>query len=71
MEWLPTAEFTYNNKGQTSRCHSPFMAIYGYHPNMGTNLRRDARNESAIQFMMCMKAVREEVEASSKRQIRP
>ena len=34
---------------------------------MGTNLRRDARNESAIQFMMCMKAVREEVEASLKK----
>ena len=43
------------------------MALYGYHPNMGTNLRRDARNESAIQFVTRMKAVREEVEASLKR----
>ena len=30
-------------------------------------LRRDARNESAIQFATHMKAVREEVEASLKR----
>ena len=66
-EWLPMAEFAYNNKVQSSTGHSPFMAIYGYHPNMGTNLRRDARNESAIQFTTRMKAVREEVEASLKR----
>ena len=34
---------------------------------MGTNLRRDARNESAIQFATHMKDVREEVEASLKK----
>ena len=44
-EWLPLAEFSYNNKVQTSTGHSPFMALYGYHPHMGTNLRREARKE--------------------------
>ena len=39
-EWLPMAEFAYNNKVQSSTGHSPFMALYGYHPNMGTNLRK-------------------------------
>ena len=34
---------------------------------MGTNLRRDARNESAIQFATRMKVVRDEVEASLKK----
>ena len=57
-EWLPMAGFAYNNKVQSSTGHSPFIAIYGYHPNMGTNLRRGARNESAIRFAMSMKAVR-------------
>ena len=65
-EWLPLAEFSYNNKVQTSTGHSPFMALYGYHPHMGTNLRREARNESAVQFATQMKSVREEAEASLK-----
>ena len=42
------------------------MALYGYHPHMGTNLRREARNESAVQFATRMKSVREEAEASLK-----
>ena len=33
---------------------------------MGTNLRREARNESAVQFATRMKSVREEAEASLK-----
>ena len=37
-EWLSIAGFTYNNKVQSSTGHSTFMALYGYHPNMGTNL---------------------------------
>ena len=42
------------------------MALYGYHPHMGTNLRREARNESAVQFATRMKNIREEAEASLK-----
>ena len=67
---MPLAEFSYNNKVQTSTGHSPFMALYGYHPHMGTNLRREVRNESAVQFATRMKSIREEVEASLKMVLR-
>ena len=31
-EWLPIAEFSYNNKIQSSTGQSPFLTLYGYHP---------------------------------------
>ena len=49
-EWLPLAEFSNNNKVHSSTRQSPFMSLYGYHPNMSTNVRCEAQNESAIQF---------------------
>ena len=42
------------------------MSLYGYHPNMGTNVRREARNESAIQFASRIQELRRETEASMK-----
>ena len=65
-EWLPIAEFSYNNKVQSSTGQSPFLTLYGYHPNMGTNLRREARNESAQQFATRIQELRKEAEASLK-----
>ena len=33
-EWLPLAEFSYNNSDHSSTGLSPFMANYGYHPSI-------------------------------------
>jgi len=33
-EWLAIAEFSYNNKIQTSTKLSPFYANYGFNPHM-------------------------------------
>ena len=65
-EWLPIAEFSYNNKIQTSTGQSPFLTLYGYHPSMGTNLKREVKNESAQQFIMRIQDLRKEAEASLK-----
>jgi len=35
LEWLAIAEFSYNNKIQTSTKISPFYANYGFNPCMG------------------------------------
>ena len=42
------------------------MALYRYHPHMGTTLRREVRNELAVQFATRMKRIKEEAEASLK-----
>ena len=42
------------------------MALYRYHPHMWTTLRREARNELAVQFTTRMKNIRKEAEASLK-----
>jgi hypothetical protein len=34
-EWLPMAEFTYNNHVHASTRHTPFVADTGHHPHMG------------------------------------
>ena len=39
LEWLAIAEFSYNNKIQSSTKISPFYANYGYNPHMGFKLR--------------------------------
>ena len=33
VDWLPQAEFTYNNTVHTSTGVSPFFALYGYNPD--------------------------------------
>src|SRR5260221_1060234 len=34
-DWLPLAEFTYNNKGDAATCHTPFELDAGQHPHLG------------------------------------
>jgi hypothetical protein len=36
-KWLSCAEFSYNNKVQSSTGFSPFFVNYGQHPYKGTN----------------------------------
>ena len=65
-EWLSTAEFSYNDKVQTSTGHSPFFVNYSHHPFKGSNLHTEIQSESAQQFGECMSKIQKEVEASLK-----
>jgi len=63
LEWLGTAEFTYNNKKHTATQISPFKANYGLRPRMGFEGRRGKRFEAAEKFAERIKQVQEEVKA--------
>ena len=50
MNWaklLPSAEFVYNNSRSTSTGMSPFKALYGYDPDLWTNLRTELRTDTS------------------------
>lgn len=66
-EWLSLAEFSYNDKAQTSTGHSPFFLNYGRHPWKGTDHRREARVEAAKDFADRMKKIHIEAESALKK----
>src|SRR5215472_4077424 len=49
-EWLPLAEFAYNNRVHSSTRHTPFELDTGRHPRMGIEPRRTSRVEAATEF---------------------
>ena len=63
-EWLSCAEFSYNDKIQTSTEHSPFYVNYGCHPYKGTNIQKEVRNQSATEFAKEMSKIWEETGAA-------
>ena len=63
-EWLSLAEFSYNNKVQTSLGHSPFFVNHGYHPHDGVSPRRTARNIAVDSFVTAMDRVKDEAKAA-------
>jgi hypothetical protein len=63
-EWLSIAEFSYNNKIQSSTRISPFYANYGYDPRMGFEPRRNVKVQSVEDFVQRMQNVQKEVEAA-------
>ena len=65
-DWLPCAEFAYNNKANTSTGYSPFFINYGRHPNTGANTRKEVKSQSAIEFAQELAKIWEETECALK-----
>ena len=66
-DWLVTVEFAYNNKVQTSTKVSPFRANNGRDLRLGFEMRKKGKFEKAEEFVMRMKEVYEEAEATLKK----
>ena len=64
LEWLATAEFTFNNKVHTVTKSSPFQVNYGRELRMGFDIRKKGKNEKAEEFARKMKERHEEARAA-------
>ena len=67
MEWLGTAEFTYNNKVNTSTKVSSFRANSARDPRMEFGMKRQGKLEGAKEFTERMKTIQEEAQAALKK----
>ncbi|KAJ3551705.1 hypothetical protein NP233_g13027 [Leucocoprinus birnbaumii] len=64
-EWLPIAEFSYNNKASTATKRSPFFITKGFEVNSSLGPTRGGeRAESADEFVERMRKVREDTAAA-------
>jgi len=64
VDWLPIAEFAYNNKVHSSTKQTPFFLDTGIHPRMGIEPIRETKHEQAEEFTTRMKSSRQEAEAA-------
>jgi len=62
MNWLPMAEFTYNNRVQASTKYSPFMLNAGQNPHMGHEPQKTTGLDLVEKFIEVMKKTREDAE---------
>src|SRR5882724_7089686 len=67
MNWLPMAEFAYNNRVQSATKYSPFVMNFGQNPRMGHEPRSRTKVESVEKFLDGMKRTREDAESALKR----
>jgi transposase InsO family protein len=63
-EWLPLAEFSYNDKLQSSTGYSPFYLNYGQHPRMAYNPHARTQNDSAETFATHMQRIRDDANSA-------
>lgn len=64
IDWLPLAEFCYNNRVQASTRQTPFMLDTGQHPRLGTEPRRETKVEAVDDFLKRMKGIQEEARSA-------
>ena len=64
LDWLGTAEFTYNNKIHIATKISPFKANYGQDPRMEFEGRRKRKYEAVGKFVERMRKIQEEAKAA-------
>ena len=63
-DWLPIAEFAYNNHIHSSTHHTPFELDTGQHPHMGTEFPCTSTIEAADAFVSHMAQMQEEAKAT-------
>lgn len=63
-EWLPMAEFVYNDREHSATKATPFFADNGRHPYKGTSPQVQSTNDTAQKFADSMRKVWEEVSAA-------
>src|SRR5260221_7091857 len=63
-DWLPLAEFAYNNKVHAATCQTPFKLNAGQHPCLGVEPMRTLTVEAADTFVRRLDHAQEEAKAS-------
>ena len=66
-EWIPMAEFSYNNRVHVLTGFSPFYLMHGHHPHTPEVITTDASNESATQFVQRMHQIRNDASSALSR----
>ena len=66
-EWLPLAEFSYNNRVHSSTQSTPFQLDTGRHPRMGVEPRRPTAVEAVHEFTEQMTKTIEETRSALKK----
>ena len=64
MDWLPLAEFTYNNHNHSATHCTPFELDSGQRPRMGSEPTQSSAVEAADDFAQQMSQMQEEVKAA-------
>src|SRR5882762_9876314 len=64
MNWLPMAEFSYNNRMQAATKNTPFMLNFGQHPRMGMEPRATTKVNSVENFVSQLMRAREDAAAA-------
>ena len=63
VDYLPLAEFSYNNSVHDASRVSPFFANFGFHPTFSPSLTRTASAPAATEFAARLSFIRDELKA--------